>query len=461
MNNKAENPQSSLPVNAVMILEIVKNTVQADGTTANTALASLNNAGDFVDNIFFTFEITKGSAFFLDKNQTKTKTVTKQANPAYVASVNFYDTIPETGSMRAYPTLASDRIATADYTFGQAQQKYALNLIVTSDNAIADGIGTNTVKATLSSDTGSNINQQLLQFELFTSSTTATFGGLPSPQQRATEVDGTASIQISLRSDVDQAVSVICSMLSAPTVTQIITVQFKANATQKPSRIELDVTRDDAAANGKDSNIVTVLLLNDQNAAVLGEKLSLAFDPPNAAAAFIGYSTSEIELTSNPFPITVQLTDNSKRAEAVSVRCVLESNRNIFEVIDTHFTAIVPPPPPPPRYTVTVTAIQNNTPVFSSPNPGDTARVTVMNNGSPVNGVRVNCSILGADKFTFLAFGNSEKPYLTSTGPTTCIGTTHTNGYFDVTFGQGNNSIHVTFSAPYNGITGSYPFSFI
>lgn len=115
MSDNLDGNSIILKVDASISLEVNKDNSAADGKTVNTAIASLDNGGDFVPGIVFTFEITEGNAVFVANGEKKANI---NANPAMVATADFTDTIGETGKIIVYPTLNNTLVADAvPYTF--------------------------------------------------------------------------------------------------------------------------------------------------------------------------------------------------------------------------------------------------------------------------------------------------------------------------------------------------------
>lgn len=80
MSDNLDSNSIIIKVDASISLEVNKDNSAADGKTVNTAIASLDNGGDFVPGIVFSFEITEGNAVFVANGEKKSK---HQCKPCY------------------------------------------------------------------------------------------------------------------------------------------------------------------------------------------------------------------------------------------------------------------------------------------------------------------------------------------------------------------------------------------
>ncbi|KAB2727606.1 Ig-like domain-containing protein [Brucella intermedia] len=221
--------------------------------------------------------------------------------------------------------------------------------------------------------------------------------------------------------------------------------------------------------------------------------VQLTADSPTTDYFVRYYQTSDTDITPGQFKLTppgvpsghgdyttsidVKITATSEGAQNYALAHDLESKsgyayvgaelwtldlktkvQNAKNFALAQFEGTTPPPPPPPvdNYDVKVTPLHN--PGSIRLGQGCIARVYVKKNGVAFNGATVNCSLIGADYMTYWALTPDERTYVTTTSTTTCVGTTHSGGYFDVTFAEGDHSRSWTFQASYMGKTDSYPF---
>jgi len=227
MTSSINNSGIILKVDASTGLEMTVDGRSADGKSTNTATAWLENDGDNIADIVFTFTITQGNAVFVANGK---QTVDIKANPVMVATADFTDTTGESGEITVYPTLSNELTASTTYTFKTAEQP-KLNLAVNTDNAAANNTDYDEVQATLTHNGGQAYPGQRLKF-------TASGGAQPlfsddgiqkhaSPFYSNTNDKGEVRLFVYDTSNEDDSFLVNAELESDPTVNSSATVHFK------------------------------------------------------------------------------------------------------------------------------------------------------------------------------------------------------------------------------------------
>ncbi|QMV27711.1 hypothetical protein GRI33_12130 [Brucella sp. BO3] len=326
MTNTDDLPSDVLPVSAVTRIQMITDNSPANGLAENTAIASLDNAGNFTNDIFFKFTITQGSAVFTTTGQ---QTVIVKANPAFVASASFTDLTSETGVIEVYPVVNQDLSDKAAYSFkADAPKKNNISLSVTTDNALANGTDADVVTALVTDPANKPLPGQAVEFTL-TAGSPATFSNGQSTQTATTDDKGQASVSVTLKSEQAATVTVTCSLLSDRSVSKSIDVHFKANPAKRQLSLKLQTLKNNAVANGTDLNAVGATLSDQSGTPVPNELLDFDFSPPNTAISFVGGS-STIDATTNSNGSTlVNLTDRSQAADTITVNATLASDPTV------------------------------------------------------------------------------------------------------------------------------------
>ncbi len=305
MTNSTNESGIILKVDASANLEMTVDGSSADGKSTNTATAWLENDGDNIAGIVFTFTITQGNAVFLANGK---QTVDIKANPVMVATADFTDSTGEVGEISVYPTVSNDLTASTRYTFKTVEQP-KLNLAVKTDNATANNTDSDVVQATLTHNGGQAYSGQRLKF-------TASGGAQPlfsddgiqkyaSPFYSNTDGKGEVSLYVYDTSNEDDSFLVNAELEGDPTVNSSATVHFKG-ANPKPVRPVIDqfyVTGDVTLGQSSDG----------KPCQVTAEIIPASGPPPtNCFIKFSSYSASGL------VPNSVHISDKSKLSGADS-----------------------------------------------------------------------------------------------------------------------------------------------
>lgn len=387
MSNPDDQPSNVLPVSAVTRIQMITDNSPANGQAENTAIASLDNAGSYKNDIYFTFTITKGNAVF---TQTSQQTINVKANPAFVASVSFTDHTSETGEIEVYPVVNQSLSAKTAYSFKAGlPQKNKLSLSAPTDNAVADGLQADIVTALVTDSMNGPLSGQAVEFTLPTDSRAA-FGNGQSSQTVTTNGNGQASVSVTLKSEQDAIIPISCSLLSDPSVSQSIDVHFKAIPQKRQLTLTLQPLSDNAVANGIDINAVGATLLDQNNAPVAGEVLNFSFSPQLPTVSFYGGSSTTSSTTNINGTTLVSITDRSQAADTITVNATLASDPTVRGSTQIHFTTATPTKR---QLTLTLRPLKDN--AAANGTDINTISATLLDqNNAPVMGEVINFNLL-------------------------------------------------------------------
>ncbi|WP_112845001.1 surface protein [Brucella neotomae] len=485
-----------LKVDASISLEVNKDNSAADGKTVNTAIASLDNGGDFVPGIVFTFEITEGNAVFVANGEKKANI---NANPAMVATADFTDTIGETGKIIVYPTLNNTLVADAvPYTFKSVSPP-VLKLKVDKDNALSNGTDFDLVTATLTRDGGQKLVGQGVTFSLPSNDAAVFETGQTKKLSATTGNDGTATAIIIRNAAGGGTVTVTCVLDADGKVSDQCDVHFAAVSADI---ISFSVSATDPLGysnNGKaarvfaeiipsPNNPVTNCLINFSTFGVSGiinNYVNMIGEPNSVSSGPSLMQFVQIGNTKTTIPVDVSYKGPEEGSVGIQAALVTTTQPDKAFALSTpnarvDFINPAPPPPPPPppspcppppsppvrpSYTIQIDAVVDNIPIPTGR--GDIARVTVFQNGRPLAGALVQCSLVSLSGNTSLMFAlaaneiaNLVSPPQNTSGLTNITMRTNTYGWFEITFAQWFQRGQARFTASSNGAQNSRNFNF-
>lgn len=191
-----------------LVLEVVPNKALGDGKSKNTARATLSQGGQPLISREVIFQINGFSALFSDKTQ-QIKQLTDKTG---IASVDFTDTLAETGTITAAtagrPFGISD---TVKFHFVASDNDlYRIDIGVVKNDAPADRISSNRASATLSRE-GKKLSGQWITFTITKGS--ARFGNGTQQIDQSTDTTGTASVDFN---DVYGETGIITASMANP-----------------------------------------------------------------------------------------------------------------------------------------------------------------------------------------------------------------------------------------------------
>lgn len=334
MTDLSSNDIHILPVNAKIDLEI----------NNQEAIASLSNAGDFEDNIFFTFTIKTGDAVFNSKGD---KTITVQANPAYVAAARFSSDTTTSGTIEVHPTLNVKLSKSADYSIQGKEPSYLISLSASSPTGVADGKTTDTVTATLKDTNNKKIANKNLIFTIIGDSG-ALFGNQTGPLVKTTDENGQASVPVDLKSTEDKTVTVRCMLASDNNVKQDINIPFKGYQPPEPVMLRINLATSNsgkATSNGSDAITVVASLADQHNNPVANRKIDFSNQPPSN---HLTINVQNNGMTNTAGQVEAILQDNSQQADNFTITAALDNDPTVNKSTGIAFNAASPYPPAPP-----------------------------------------------------------------------------------------------------------------
>ncbi|MBC2886584.1 hypothetical protein H7Q97_14415 [Ochrobactrum sp. CM-21-5] len=445
-----------LPVSAEMDITTVHDNAKADGSDYNIVNVVINNAGDAIDHVPIRFEITSGNAIFKDNGK---KILTKNTNVALSLSVKFSDTDGEKGTIKAYPVSNMKLTKEVPYTFISVVASLTLN--VTHDNAIANGIATNTAVAALLDSEGKGVANQTLLFTL-PAGGTAKFSDGSKQLSGKTDPHGQVSVQITDVSLTDITANLVCTFAS---LKQNRDVHFKGSLPE----FTLVATKDTAKVkteNNDDHGIVRATITPP--AGSTPQNYIVRFTPSNSNASGRGRfrisSTTSRQFTDSGIyeaPVSVSGTTNvdanvwdldttapSKVVADIQATLLTADKQSLAtsQTVQVTFIPDNPPPPPPPppppadNYLLVITALRDGVPApgpyRNPPGLGNIARVRLTNNGKPVSDVPVSCSFYASAPVGNYKFANDDaqlRQTMSGNGTHNIVMRTDDNGEFTVT----------------------------
>lgn len=208
---------------AIMKIKVTKDNAKADGDDSVKVNVTFDNVDDSLTDIRVDYTILSGNAVFKENNK---KTIVKHTNSALSSTVLLVDMIPGSGTIKAVPyfnpTAAPDPV-----TYNFIAQAIKLSLSITKDNSPADGSDFDVVVATLINDEGKGIADQTLNFSLPNGGTSYFKDSGQINYSDTTDQNGRCEVHIFDNGKQDNSVTLRCSLLSDPNVTQNIDVHFK------------------------------------------------------------------------------------------------------------------------------------------------------------------------------------------------------------------------------------------
>lgn len=444
MNDPANKNALTLPVSAKTSISIV------DGSNnQKMAIASLSNAGDYEDSIFFTFNVISGNAVLNSKGD---KTVTVQANPAYVASVILLSDAATNGEIEVYPTINQKLKASTDYTLNGTKSNLHISLKATPSNPVADGKNADIITATLSDINNNNISNEKLIFTLLGNSA-ASFDNATSPLSIITDSDGNANVSVKLKSTIDDIVTVNCALATDKTVQQSIDIPFKGFSEPQPPKLTIVLSAANsgiATSNGQDQIILTALLTDQDGQPISGKLINFIKKSKNTN---LQLDPQFKGLTSKEGKATCLLTDNSRLADKFKVVASLNEDSTIYDNIDVFFNAAVPVPVQEEKNILSIAAFNNNV-ATSNGQDKITLTATLTNeNDQPIVNKKINFRNISSNKNLNITTLNNGRTNDSGQVSSTLTDNSQLAESFTVSATMDDNpdvhhSIDVSFSAP-------------
>jgi adhesin/invasin len=272
----ADAPSASNPATA---LSVVTNNALADGVATNSVKAHVVDAnGNPVANQIVTFTIATGTAAF-----TGGATVTTDANGDAVVTLksNTVGTVDITATVNTI-TITNGSPAKVNFVAGPPDvTNSTTRLQVTADNAIANGIAVNTVRARIRDAFGNAVKNATVVFTIVSGN-----GTFVTSTTVLSSSGGNASV--SLTSLVAGQVSITATVNGVPIVNgspAIVTFVADAPSTANPAT-ELTVITDFATANNISTNSVNAHIVDANGNPV--PNATIVFTIANGTASFVG-----------------------------------------------------------------------------------------------------------------------------------------------------------------------------
>ena len=249
-------------------LQVTQNDATANGSDTNAVQAKVTDAnGNVVPNATVTFSANHGAT-------VTTESVT--TNPQGLASTTLTNTQSGTTQVTATVNSHSQQVDTNFVADGSTATITKANLVVTSDNAKADGHATNAVQAKVTDANGNLVPNAVVSF-------TADNGATIVNASVTTGSDGLASTTLT---NIQTGIAKVTATINSHS--QTVDTTFKADdGTATIISGNLTVTTDNAKANGTATNAVQAKV-TDANGNVV----------PNVAVTFTADNGATVTTTS-------------------------------------------------------------------------------------------------------------------------------------------------------------------
>lgn len=257
----ADVPSVSHPQTA---LSVVTTGAKADDTEQNAVKATIYDAnGNLVSNATVEFTIASGLANFVGSNSGTTNAngeLIVYLTSNTVGNVSLTATVNGTAITNGSPVTVQFVVAYPDPTAATTQ------LVVVNDNASADGISKNRLKAIVTDNDGNIAVNTTVDFTII--SGTANFVGSSSV---TTDANGEAFIELTSSTvgsvEINAAIGGVNLVNGNPATVKF--VQNTPDASNPLTRLEL--VKNNAEADGIDKVIVRITLINKDNQPIVGE----------------------------------------------------------------------------------------------------------------------------------------------------------------------------------------------